>query len=42
MITKNEELLIDFVKWYWLMIQDKPYQISAEQVVEYFNEDKNG
>jgi hypothetical protein len=36
----NEELLEEFVKWYWKEIQGKPYQVSGEEIVKWFLEDK--
>lgn len=35
----NDELE-DFVRWYWKEIQGKPYQVSSEDIVKWYHEDK--
>ena len=37
----NEELLEEFIKWYWGEIDNKPYHMMSSEVVKWFLEGKN-
>ena len=36
----NEEELVDFLMWYWREIQGMPYHTTAEEIVNFYLDDK--
>jgi hypothetical protein len=39
-VVENDNLLKDFIKWYWKEIDGKPYQISAEELIEIYKKEQ--
>lgn len=35
----TEEELIDFLRWYWREVEGKPYNTTAEEIVNFYLED---
>ena len=37
-VSDQRELLIKYQNWYWKEVQGKPYQTTANEIVDSFNE----
>lgn len=40
MEIEDREKLEEFIKWYWLEVHGRPYDIRAEEIVDHYIEDK--